>query len=384
MSVLLVDDDPADRRLIREVVGDVLHATNPAALAISECECLADATRYVADHTVDCVLLDLSLPDATGLKAVEAIRAVAPDTPIVVLSAIDDEAVAIASLNSGAEDYLLKGESDGRVIVRAVRYAIERTRADAHQLATERALHRSERHQREILTSILQTEEAERARIATALHDDTVQVMAASLMALDRLALVARKAGDHDVESAVMATRETLEEATERTRRLMFELRPAILHELGLRAAITVLADEVARETGARSEVRGDVGRYGPVVEELVYRCVQEALANVRKHARPRTITVTLEDASDVLTCEVADDGRGFDVERVSSRPQSAFHLGLDSLTERVRAAGGQVTIISTPGQGTRVLFTVPFSRPRDNFSAPAHGDLGYDVSGRS
>lgn len=377
IAILLVDDDPADRRLIREVVGDVLAATDPASLVISECDCLADATCHLADHNVDCVLLDLSLPDASGLEAVEAICAAAPDTPIVVISAIDDEALAIASLNSGAEDYLLKGESDGRVIVRAVRYAIERTRADAHQLATERALHRSERHQREILTSILQTEEAERARIATALHDDTIQVMAASLMALDRLALVARKAGHHDVEAAVLSARATLEEATERTRRLMFELRPAILHELGLRAAITVLADEVARETGARSEVHGDVGRYGAVVEELVYRSAQEALANVRKHARPRTITVTLGDASDVLTCEVADDGRGFDVEHVNSRPESAFHLGLDSLTERVRAAGGQVNLVSTPGQGTRVLFTVPFSRPRDNFSAPARGDLG-------
>jgi two-component system NarL family sensor kinase len=157
-----------------------------------------------------------------------------------------------------------------------------------------------------------------------------------------------------------MFARAVLEEATERTRRLMFELRPAILHERGLNAALAILADQMARETGARSEVRGDVGRYEPAIEELVYRSAQEALTNARKHAQPRTITVTLDQASDILTCDVADDGRGFDLQYVRSRPQAAFHLGLDALVERIRAAGGDVAITSTPGEGTSIRFTVP------------------------
>ncbi|HEY3765787.1 MAG TPA: ATP-binding protein, partial [Gaiellales bacterium] len=194
----------------------------------------------------------------------------------------------------------------------------------------------------------------------TELHDDTVQVMTASLVALDRLALVARRGGDRALEDAVMYTRATLEEATDRTRRLMFELRPAILHEHGLLAAVRVLADQVAREAGATAHVSGEAGRYDRAVEELLYRSVQEALANVRKHAQAARITVSLEERDGALVCRVDDDGRGFDVAAVRTRPQAAFHLGIDSLVERIRAAGGDVAIDSAPGAGTRMRFVLP------------------------
>ena len=106
------------------------------------------------------------------------------------------------------------------------------------RIAAERALADSERRRREILASMLQAEEVERSRIATELHDDTVQVMAAALLGLDRVALVAARTGAGDLVPAVSMARATLEEATERTRRLMFELRPAILHDQGLLRAL--------------------------------------------------------------------------------------------------------------------------------------------------
>ena len=106
------------------------------------------------------------------------------------------------------------------------------------RIAAERALADSERRRHEILASMLQAEEVERSRIATELHDDTVQVMAAALLGLDRVALVAARTGAGDLVPAVAMARVTLEEATERTRRLMFELRPAILHDQGLLRAL--------------------------------------------------------------------------------------------------------------------------------------------------
>ncbi len=227
---------------------------------------------------------------------------------------------------------------------------------------TERALRESERRRREIVASMLQAEEVERSRIATALHDDTVQVMIASLMAMDRVALVAQKNGSAHLASAVAVARATLEEATDRTRRLMFELRPSVLLREGLLAAVRVLAEQVARETGATARVRGSVGRYDHAVEELVYRSVQEALANVRKHAHPSTIAVALLEHAGSLRAEVCDDGLGFDVVDARTRPQSALHLGLDALQERIGAVGGAVDIISAPGKGTCVRFTVPLA----------------------
>jgi signal transduction histidine kinase len=228
------------------------------------------------------------------------------------------------------------------------------------RVSAERALAESEQRRREILASMLQAEEVGRSRIATELHDDTIQVMAASVMALDRAALVAAKAGNERMASALGVARATLEEATERTRRLMFELRPAVLHDHGLVAAMRLLAGQVAHEVGATSAVTGPAGRYDLAVEELVYRSAQEALANVRKHARASRITVRIDEHDGVLVGEVADDGRGFDLDDVRSRPGAALHMGLDSMVERVRAAGGDVTIDSEPGAGTRVRFAVP------------------------
>ena len=228
------------------------------------------------------------------------------------------------------------------------------------RVAAERALADSELRRREILASMLQAEEVERSRIATELHDDTVQVLAAALLQLDRVALVAAKGGSDRLAAAVAMARATLEEATDRARRLMFELRPAVLHDHGLHEAVRVLAGQIARELGARAEVVGTRARYDLAVEELVYRSAQEALANVRKHAAPNTITVTIAERAGMLESEIRDDGCGFDVFDVRSRPTAALHLGLDTMIERVRAAGGDVTIDSAPGAGTTVRFAVP------------------------
>jgi signal transduction histidine kinase len=140
----------------------------------------------------------------------------------------------------------------------------------------------------------------------------------------------------------------------------MFELRPAVLHDHGLHEAMRVLAGQVARELGARAEVVGTRSRYDLAVEELIYRSAQEALANVRKHAAPSTITITIAEHAGMIESEIRDDGCGFDLADVRSRPTAALHLGLDTMIERVRAAGGDVTIESAPGAGTTVRFAVP------------------------
>jgi two-component system NarL family sensor kinase len=114
--------------------------------------------------------------------------------------------------------------------------------------------------------------------------------------------------------------------------------------------------------------VKVDARRYDPVVEELVYRTVQEALANARKHARPKAITVRLEeqDGAAGLVGEVSDDGRGFDPVTIQRRSDAALHLGIESMVERIRAAGGDVDVTSAPGMGTRVSFSVPLSLGRE------------------
>jgi two-component system sensor histidine kinase UhpB len=158
---------------------------------------------------------------------------------------------------------------------------------------------------------MLRAEADERSRIAADLHDDSVQVLTATLLSLDRV--LAGTASGETAREAIAAARPTLSHAVERTRRLMFELRPAVLHDHGLLTAIRVLADQIARETGARAEVRGTPNRYDLALEELVYRTVREAVTNARRHSAARLLRVEVHEQAGRLAGAVVDDGRGFD-----------------------------------------------------------------------
>ena len=120
--LLLVEDNPGDARLLREMFDEGgLHDTE-----VTLVECMRDAEKSLAECEVDLILLDLGLPDAQGLDAVRRAHAAAPRVPLVVLTGLDDESLALASLHEGAEDYLVKGHIETRGLLRAMRYAIER------------------------------------------------------------------------------------------------------------------------------------------------------------------------------------------------------------------------------------------------------------------
>ncbi len=122
VHVLLVEDNPADSLLIRSLL---LESTQEA-FSFSSAESLAQCFDLVADDAFDIVLLDLTLPDTHGLETFAAVYAKIPDTPIIVLSGLDDETMAIRAVTLGAQDYLVKGQVDQFLLLRAVRYAIER------------------------------------------------------------------------------------------------------------------------------------------------------------------------------------------------------------------------------------------------------------------
>jgi diguanylate cyclase (GGDEF)-like protein/PAS domain S-box-containing protein len=120
--LLLVEDNPGDARLLREMLNEAgAHNTE-----MTQAESMGEAERHLAQALFDIVLLDLGLPDAQGLEAVRRARAVAPRVPLVVLTGLDDEALATRALQEGAQDYLIKGQIETRGLLRALRYAIER------------------------------------------------------------------------------------------------------------------------------------------------------------------------------------------------------------------------------------------------------------------
>ena len=130
--LVLIEDNPGDAVLVREM----LRASWPGDFAFEQFDRISAARERLLMNSATCILLDLSLPDAQGLEAVDRVQAFAPDVPIVVLSGLDDEEVALRAVQGGAQDYLIKGRVDDHLVSRSVRYAIERKRAEvalAHQ-----------------------------------------------------------------------------------------------------------------------------------------------------------------------------------------------------------------------------------------------------------
>ena len=126
-TLLVIEDNPGDARLLREMFEEgVSHQSTMIQVAS-----MAEAERHLAIHIVDVILLDLGLPDAQGLAAVERAHSAAPDIPLVVVTGLDDETIATQALQIGAQDYLLKGQIDSRSLSRALRYAVERNALDA-------------------------------------------------------------------------------------------------------------------------------------------------------------------------------------------------------------------------------------------------------------
>lgn len=228
------------------------------------------------------------------------------------------------------------------------------------RVQAEDALRRSEDRRRAVMDALVSGEDEQLRRIAGELHDDTIQVMTAAMIAIDQLIGSLQRGRVDAALRAARRTRETLTEATERARRLTFELRPQVLQAQGLAAAVRALAQLAAREAGFRYSVRVDVGRHPHAVETVAYRTVAEALSNARRHSEAARVSVRLRERNGEILGVVADDGRGFDPAGEGWRTRVSLHFGLQQAAERVRLAGGDLDVESAPGAGTRVSFRLP------------------------
>jgi two-component system, cell cycle sensor histidine kinase and response regulator CckA len=136
IHVLLIEDNPGDARLLREL----LQETGSSQFELVHAERFSEAMTRLSERRFDVVLLDLSLPDAQGLDIISRLGSQAERTPIVILTGLNDEEIAIKALQQGAQDYLVKGQADGQLLARALRYAIERHKAEESLKARNREL----------------------------------------------------------------------------------------------------------------------------------------------------------------------------------------------------------------------------------------------------
>src|SRR5436190_6509346 len=216
-----------------------------------------------------------------------------------------------------------------------------------------RLLRRIEEERRRSGRLVLRAQEEERRRLARDLHDEVNQALTAILLRLEALS----HSAPPDLEEELSELKRLVNQAMNELLQLARQLRPTALDDHGLLPAMASHVRRFAAQTGIKTDLNasGESSELQPDEEIAVYRIAQEALANVARHADARSVEVNLRaEAGGGVQLTVRDDGRGFE----TGRPGRG--LGLGGMAERARLVGGELTIESQPGAGTRLCLRVP------------------------
>ncbi|HLH26733.1 MAG TPA: hybrid sensor histidine kinase/response regulator [Chloroflexota bacterium] len=383
LQVLLIEDNPADSDLIAEALEDAQLGLVPgaAAFALTHVDSLAAGLARLVASEVAVVLLDLSLPDSHGFETFVRLATQAPATPIVVLSGLDDEGLAVHAVREGAQDYLVKGQVDGATLVRALRYAIERKHAEeerarlvSEQAAAEAAL----RARNEMLAAVVHDLRTPLTTIHGVTQLLTRRVAGGQLPAPDEL----------ERQLAQIAR------STTRMTRLIDDLVDVAQlqagHPLDLRRAPTdlvALARQAVAETQRTAErhtirfASPEPAVVGTWDAARLERVVANLLGNAVKYSPGGgdvAVTVTREgtppDAWAVL--RVRDEGLGIpaeDLPRVFERFYRGTNvagqiqgsgIGLAGARQIVEQHGGSIAVESQEGVGSTFTVRLPLDAP--------------------
>ena len=358
IKVLLVEDNLGDARLLYEGLEEAL----PEQFQITHVRRLSEALEYLWEETCNVVLLDLGLPDSHGLDTLVVTRAQAPGVPIVVLTGFQDEGLAAEALKRGAQDYLVKGQVDSKLLGRSLRYAIVRNATEEALLRQGLAVARAEELQRS-RQRLIAAQERGRRDAAAQLEggvQEKLRILKGKLQELLRNTRALSETAtllsevidglDQVIERQLGVLRRQLYPFT-----LDHGLVPAFMSfadQFGASLAVAVELDEELR----RRE-KADPNSVTEEVKLAAYRIAEEALSNVVKHAKASKVTLRLDAFPEGrLRLTVRDDGWGFDAER------TPHGLGIPAMHDYADAVGGVCVVHSAPGTGTEVTATLPLS----------------------
>ncbi|MCW5732248.1 MAG: response regulator [Alphaproteobacteria bacterium] len=369
VRVLLVEDNEADARLTQELLREV----QGFDFDLRRAGRLSEAMDLIRAEAFDVALLDFALPDGMGVPLVAEMHAGAPNLPILILTGNDDEAAAIEALKSGAEDYLVKGQGDGHLIVRAMRYAIERKRIVAMLKEAKEAAELANRAKSQFLANMsheLRTplnaiigfsqiirEQTAGPPVADCYRDYANDILTSGMHLLelinDILDLSKIEAGKLDLLESVIEIGELVESC----------LRPmqARSSESGIRLVTALPRDLPGLWADARK------------MRQILFNLISNSMKFTQPGGR---VEVRAELDGEGLELAVADDGIGIaqediprvltpfvQVESTLTRRHSGTGLGLPIARSLAELHGGSLSIESAPGAGTTVRVRMPGER---------------------
>lgn len=380
MRVLLIEDNPGDARLIREMLRE-----GDNSVSIDVAEKLSSGLEFLASNRVEFVLLDLGLPDSQGMETLIKLNEKFPHLPLIIMTSINDEALGVEAVKLGAQDYLVKGQVDGRLLRRSLLQSVERKKMEdalkSANMELKAARDELQRYSMSLESMVNEktrelVESNERLRRAEKM--EAISMMGA-MMAHDLrgpLNLISQSVQSMNIfperrERLLKMVKENADRALSMIEEVRQETKEIELHkrETDLRALIEKALKEakIPESVQLSLEFEGDLSRV--VLDPDVFRRVLDNLVNNAVDAMPVEgklgIKAALTGGSVVL--EVSDSGKGISEESAAkiwepfhSSKQNGLGLGLQYCKRSIEAHGGSIGFVSRLGEGTTFTVKLP------------------------
>ncbi|MDB6031037.1 MAG: Response regulator receiver sensor signal transduction histidine kinase [Verrucomicrobiales bacterium] len=352
----MLEDNVADAELIKFALRE-----GGLLFSLARVDSKTAFLREVEQNTPDIILLDYSLPSFDGLSALHIAQKSFPNIPFIFVTGTLGEEVVIEMLKSGATDYVLKNRLSR--LVPAVLRALGEKEAREERHHAEERLRKSHEQLRALSVYLQYVREDERIRISRQVHDELGQALTG--LKLDLYWLATRLPKElKSIQKKAKTMSAHIDTTIQTVRRISTELRPGILDDLGLSAALEWQAQEFQKRTGIKCLVVTDVKQ--PIMDEELntafFRIFQETLTNVIRHAQATRVEVSLRKTGRSLQLQVQDNGRGI----LEHEMNDTKSIGLLGMRERAALLGGTLHLKGTPGGGTTVTVKIPIARPKE------------------
>jgi len=358
-NILIVDDDERNLMALQELLQSPMQ--NLVLASSGE-----EALRHVLRDDFAVILLDVRMPGLDGFATAKLIRECkrSRHTPIMFLTAVSEDVSSMfRGYQAGAVDYMIKPlipevlKSKIAVFVELHNKNATLAGEIAERKLVEERLRESQENLRALATHLQSVREEEQTRIAREIHDELGQALTGLKMDLTWLAS-RLPAGQKPLINKTTSMFQLMDNTIQAVRRIASGLRPEVLDEVGVAAAIAWQAREFQKRTGIRCKAAlpTDDLALGAEKSTAVFRIFQEVLTNVARHANATRVDILMQLDAETLVLQVQDNGNGISETDIHS-PKS---LGLLGMRERVLPFGGTIEVTGRSGAGTKVVVSVP------------------------
>ena len=351
LKMVIIEDEETHFRLMeRAIVKNLPHA------AVSHFKDAGACLEKLDEIIPDIIITDYLLPGMNGIEFLKALKHKNNQIPVIMITGQGDETIAVYSMKLGAWDYIVKS-ADFFVLLPSVVEQVLR------EWRLKESLRKSEKRFQVLSQQLMRTQEIERQRLSSDLHDHLAQDLSTLKIGIDTL-IDNYPEAPAKMRQKVAELSDMIYKTIMDIREMAYFLRPAGLDKLGL--VQTVL--QYCEDFSAKNNIKVDFFSAGIDALKLdfdtkiaIYRLIQEGLNNIRKHANTTRAAIRLIASFPNIILRIEDNGKGFNVEEQSATVINGKHMGLLSMEERVAFLSGKMKIESHAMQGTKILIEIPY-----------------------